>query len=237
MSEQSHPDLTCHVVQAKRGPLNLSRKPKWHETVIQALLLGCGLLSIFTTLGIILVLGNESIAFFTRDQWVNTNRAILNDMDVGATSVTVEEGKALEAIEAGSVIRIGQEVMEVVEFHHNRVEIDVLGTGGGFDRWCASDADLAKDKADRPHIVSASRAAKAEEIEVCADAGIWPIAFRVGTDALAITVSADNDFLSRVELPGIATDLRWGGDLVAGAGGMAGGADPTGHPGPEQRQF
>ncbi len=198
MSDLDHPDLTRHLVETNSGNLNLKHKFKWHEAVIQVSLFACGLLSIFTTLGIILVLGNESISFFTRDQWVNTNRAILSDMDDRAGSVRVQPGKALESIENGGAIRIGQEVMEVIKFQNNQVEIDVLGTGGGFDRWCASEQDLAAAQAPRPHIVNASRPVKAGEIETCAGAGITPIPFLVGADALAITVSSDNDFITEL---------------------------------------
>ena len=196
MRDLNHPDLTRRLVRTDSGPLTLRRKFKWHEAVIQISLFACGLLSIFTTLGIILVLGNESISFFTRDQWVNTNRAILSDMDDRANSVTIQPGKALESIVEGGAIRIGQEVMEVVEFHNNRVKIDVLGTGGGFDRFCASDQALAEGQALRPHMVNASRPVTVDEVEACADVGITPIPFRVGTDALAIIVSSDNDFIS-----------------------------------------
>ena len=159
-------------------------------------LLACGLLSIFTTIGIILVLGNESVSFFTRDQWVNTNRAILSDMDESSAVFKVEPGNALESIEVGGTIRVGQEVMEVVEFHNNRFEVDVLGTGGVFNSFCASDAELAEIGEERPLLVNASRPAKQEEVDACATVGIEPLAFRVGTDALAIVVSADNDFIT-----------------------------------------
>ena len=184
-----------NLVQQNTGLLNLKRKIKPHELVIQAGLFACGLLSIFTTLGIILVLGNESISFFTRDQWVNTNRAILSDMDETATAFDVQPGNALEDIQAGDSIRIGQEVMEVAAFQNNRLTIDVLGTGGGFERWCAADETLAEIDAPRPMMINASRSIKQYEIDRCADVGINPLPFPVGADALAIAVSSDNDFL------------------------------------------
>ena len=156
--------MSQHLVQTDNGPLNLRRKLKWHEVVIQVGLFACGLLSIFTTIGIILVLGNESIAFFTRDQWVNTNRAILSDMDDSTTAFSVEPGKALASIAEGGIIRIGQEVMEVVGFQNNRMQIEVVGTGGGFERWCATDAVLAEKEETRPQIVNAGRPVKQDEI-------------------------------------------------------------------------
>ena len=184
-----------HLVRQNTGLLNLKRKIKPHELVIQAGLFACGLLSIFTTLGIILVLGNESIAFFTRDQWVNTNRAILSDMDETATAFAVQPGNALEDIQAGDSIRIGQEVMEVAAFQNNRLRLDVSGAGGGFERFCAADETLDKIDAPRPMIINASRPMKPHEIDRCAAVGISPIPFPVGADALAIAVSSDNDFL------------------------------------------
>ncbi len=195
MSESQQPDLTLHLVQRKTRRLDLRHRFKPHEVVIQFCLLVCGMLSIFTTFGIILVLGNESIAFFTRDQWVNSNRAILSDMDERSAAFTIEPGKALEAITVGGAIRIGQEVLEVVEFHNNQFEIDALGTSGGFRRFCASETDLAESSQQRPLIVNASRPIKPEESAACAKVGINPLEFRVGADALAIVVSADNDFV------------------------------------------
>ena len=198
MSDQQQPDLTHHLVQSGRGPLNLTHKFKLHEAAIQVSLFACGLLSIFTTLGIILVLGNESIAFFTRDQWVNSNRPILSDMDDQTTIFTVEPGKALEAVEESGIIRVGQEVMDVLEFQNNQIDIDVVGTGGGFKRWCALDVELVELGVKRPQIVNASRPVKQSEIDRCRSVGIKPLGFRVGTDALAITVSADNNFITEL---------------------------------------
>lgn len=187
-----------HLVHSDQRPLNLTHQFKPHEAAIQVGLFACGLLSIFTTLGIILVLGNESIAFFTRDQWVNSNRPILRDMDEKTTIFAVEPGKALDAVEESGVIRVGQEIMDVLEFQNNQFDIAVAGTGGGFKRWCALDVELAELGVKRPQIVNASRPAKQSEIDRCRSVGINPLALRVGRDALAIAVSADNDFISEL---------------------------------------
>lgn len=194
----SKPQQPAHPPQLAQNPLNLRHKFKLHEAAIQAGLLACGLLSIFTTLGIILVLGNESIAFFTRDQWVNSNRSILSHMDEQTTIFTVEPGKALAAVEESGAIRVGQEVMDVVEFQNNQIDIAVIGTGGGFKRFCALDVELAELGVKRPQIVNASRPVRQSEIDRCRSVGIRPVPFRVGADALAIAVSADNDFISEL---------------------------------------
>ena len=45
-------------------PLDLSRKPRVTESLIQGFLFLCGAISILTTLGIVYVLGRESLLFF-----------------------------------------------------------------------------------------------------------------------------------------------------------------------------
>ena len=66
------------------------------------------------------------------------------------------------------------------------VTIDSIGSGAGFSRFCeAGETDIA----------NASRAIKDTEIESCQAIGREPIEFRVGTDALAVVVSQENDFL------------------------------------------
>lgn len=122
MSEQFTTDIPKRIVRTKRKSTDLHHRFKGHEVLIQGFLFACGALSIFTTLGIIFVLGNESIAFFTGDQWVNTNRTLLVDIDEDATEFTVEAG--IENAEAGDLLRIGQEVMEVVEFQNNTIKMD-----------------------------------------------------------------------------------------------------------------
>ncbi len=219
MPEHKQPPTKRHLVQAERGLTDLRRKLRVHELAIQLALLACGMVSIFTTLGIILVLGNESIAFFTRDQWVNSNRALLSAMDDASTAFRVQPGKALEALEAGGIIRIGQEVMQIRAFQNNRVDIEVTGTGGGFKRFCASDAALAEAGQARPQIVNASRSITASEIDACAAVGLSPLGLHVGTDALAITVSADNDFINALsfdELRRVFSDAETWSDLRPG---------------------
>lgn len=196
MSEKQLSETSRGLVKSKTKSVNLSRKVKGHEILIQGFLFFCGVLSIFTTLGIIFVLGNESISFFTRDQWVNTNRALLEDINEDTTQFRVAAG--IEAVEEGHLLRIGQEVMEVVEFQNNTIEIESIGTGGGFRQWCATDEDLAEQEIVRPQIANASRPITEDETKQCAEVGIAPIPFRVGTDALAVVVSSKNEFITDI---------------------------------------
>lgn len=85
------------------------------------------------------------------------------------------------------------------------VTIDSIGTGGGFERFCQTgETDIA----------NASRAIKDSEAESCVAINRNPVAFRVGTDALAIVVSAENDFLTDVTLDDLnkifsSTAVKW----------------------------
>lgn len=46
-------------------PVDLRKRPRIGETIIQTILFICGFISIFTTLGIVFVLGRESLLFFS----------------------------------------------------------------------------------------------------------------------------------------------------------------------------
>ena len=70
-----------------------------------------------------------------------------------------------------------------------------IGSGAGFERFCVE---------GETDISNASRAIKDSERESCAEIGRDPIEFRVGTDALAVTVSAENDFVSDVTMEELA---------------------------------
>jgi phosphate transport system permease protein len=67
--ESTRATLVSGAASSRRGHA-LSHKPRPGEAVIQALLFFCGALSVFVTVGIVVVLGRESILFF-RDDAVN----------------------------------------------------------------------------------------------------------------------------------------------------------------------
>jgi phosphate transport system substrate-binding protein len=69
------------------------------------------------------------------------------------------------------------------------------GTGAGFERFCAGEIDFS----------NASRPISQEEIDDCAANNLNPVAFRVGTDALAVVVSAANDFVDSLTVEQLAT--------------------------------
>ena len=75
------------------------------------------------------------------------------------------------------------------------ITVDSIGSGAGFERFCvAGETDIA----------NASRAIHEDEIASCESIGRTPIEFRVGTDALAIVVSNENDFLTDITIEQLA---------------------------------
>ena len=81
------------------------------------------------------------------------------------------------------------------EGYAGNITIDSIGTGAGFERFC---------KAGETDVANASRAIKESEVESCKAIGRQPIEFRVGTDALAVVVSPENDFLTNVTIEQLA---------------------------------
>ena len=81
------------------------------------------------------------------------------------------------------------------EGYGDLITIDSIGSGAGFERFCvAGETDIS----------NASRPIKDSEVESCQAIGREPIEFRVGTDALAVTVSAENDFVTDVTMEELA---------------------------------
>ncbi|MCL5428436.1 MAG: phosphate ABC transporter substrate-binding protein PstS family protein [Chloroflexi bacterium] len=75
------------------------------------------------------------------------------------------------------------------------ITVDSIGSGAGLERFCV---------AGKTDIANASRAIHEDEIASCESIGRTPIEFRVGTDALAIVVSNENDFLTDITMEQLA---------------------------------
>ena len=70
-----------------------------------------------------------------------------------------------------------------------QITIDSIGSGAGFERFCdTGETDVS----------NASRPIKDSEVESCRSIGREPIEFRVGTDALAVTISPSNTFATDI---------------------------------------
>lgn len=71
------------------------------------------------------------------------------------------------------------------------IVVESTGTGGGFESFCHGDA---------VDIVDASRPIDETEMAQCQATGRQPVAFQVGTDAIAVVVSDQNTFVDDVTL-------------------------------------
>ena len=106
-----------------------------------------------------------------------------------------------DIVTAGSstVFPLSERMAEVFknEGFTSNITIDSIGTGGGFERFC---------KTGETDIANASRKIKDSEKESCAALATPrdPLAFRVGTDAIALVVNKDNAFLKDVTLEQLA---------------------------------
>jgi phosphate transport system substrate-binding protein len=75
------------------------------------------------------------------------------------------------------------------------ITVDSIGSGAGFERFCVNaETDIS----------NASRPINQEEIDACRGNGLEPAEFYIGIDALAIAVSAENDFLTGLTLEQLA---------------------------------
>jgi len=81
------------------------------------------------------------------------------------------------------------------EGYGDSITIDSIGSGAGFERFCV---------AGESDVTNASRAIKDKEVASCEEIGRTPIEFRVGTDALAVVVSQENEFATEATMAEVA---------------------------------
>ena len=81
------------------------------------------------------------------------------------------------------------------EGYSGLITVDSIGSGAGFERFCV---------AGESDITNASRPIRDAEVESCESIGRAPIEFRVGTDALAVTVSPGNTFAADLTIDELA---------------------------------
>lgn len=123
------------------------------------------------------------------------------------TTAPAEDPLAMYAPDAvsGDIITAGSStVFPLTERMKQRFEeegfsgnltVDSIGSGAGIERFCvAGETDIA----------NSSRKMKDSEVESCKGIGRTVTEFQVGIDALAVTVSAENDFVTDVTLEELA---------------------------------
>lgn len=114
------------------GTPSLFRRNRPFEGAIQTVLFATAIISVFTTLAILVVLGSEALRFFTRYGWVNTNHQLAAPLDAYDTEISISASGRTLAMD--NILRIGEEemrVVEVVDAETLRVERAVEGTLAG----------------------------------------------------------------------------------------------------------
>ena len=165
-------------------------------------------LYIYTSAGI--MEEKPQVAAFVEYYLANVNRIIeevgyfpVSQADIDAGAQTVSEatkeaeltGDSSQQIRtAGSSTVAPVTIALAEEFrsagHSGEIEVDVVGTTAGFQRFCV-DKDI--------DVANASRAMNRLEMEVCRKTfRESPLELRVGTDAIAVVVSHENDFLTEL---------------------------------------
>ncbi len=93
--------------------LALKKKPRLGESIIQGFLLLCGVLSIITTVGIVVILGNESLNFFRNTLWEDTNKHVVAAVANDTARLQISESG--NQLSVGDIVRLGGEKGEQME--------------------------------------------------------------------------------------------------------------------------
>ena len=116
-------DVVPRVTSKADAPaIDLRRRPRVKESLIQGFLFLCGAISILTTLGIVYELSKESLSFFTRQLWEDTNKRLAMNVDATTTALDLSEGGRY--LREEEVIRVGKEAMRVVAVQEGGVIVE-----------------------------------------------------------------------------------------------------------------
>lgn len=122
-NEISTPVVEREVIASSfRRSNDLSKRRRWGEFIIQALLFLSGAISILTTVGIVYELGKESLVFFTRQNWEQTNRTLKSSISASDTDFDV--GTSGFTLRKGDTIRVGTEVMEILSITEGSITVE-----------------------------------------------------------------------------------------------------------------
>lgn len=80
MAEQSQAVTGTVGREQVAAPPNLARKVRWNEALIQGFLFFCGAISIISTIGIVIILGQEALRFFTTSAIQDVNKTLTADI-------------------------------------------------------------------------------------------------------------------------------------------------------------
>lgn len=99
--------------QLSSGAANLHKRRHVGESFIQSILFLCGAISILTTIGIVIVLGNESLRFFLDWGWLNSNNTLVEAITETDTTLHLSSGG--QGFTIDQVIKLDSEIMRVAD--------------------------------------------------------------------------------------------------------------------------
>lgn len=105
------PITTARHIRTRVDERGLLKHPQPGEDAMRILMFVCGVVSILTTIGIVLVLGNEALRFFASRGYLNTNKRIVEAIGIEDRTLALTTGGA--TLQPGQVIKIGDELMLV----------------------------------------------------------------------------------------------------------------------------
>jgi phosphate transport system permease protein len=108
--------------QAKETQIDLRRRPRPAERLIQGFLFLCGAVSILTTVGIVYELTKESLSFFARQLWEDTNKRLVVEIDSEAIRLDLSAGG--RPIKEAEIVRIGDEAMLVISVQGDTITVE-----------------------------------------------------------------------------------------------------------------
>ncbi|GAB4511285.1 MAG: hypothetical protein OHK0046_09170 [Anaerolineae bacterium] len=120
------------IERVKGAAEGLDRRARPVETIVRALLLFCGVVSIFTTIGIVLVLGVDAFGFFGSRAWVLAKAPVADPEPSAVLAETVTTGdRTLRLTFEGDrvpfnnnqFIQIGDETLRVVDRGRQTVDV------------------------------------------------------------------------------------------------------------------
>lgn len=121
ITSESSPEIETTTEQIAAA---LRKKPSFGEGIIQTFLFLAGAISILTTIGIVYVLGTESINFFTQLSWEETNKQL--ETPISATDTTIIVSQGGRSIKEGQLIRLGksEEYLTVITVNGQTISVE-----------------------------------------------------------------------------------------------------------------
>ena len=105
-------------------------------------------------------------------------------------NVSSTQNPAIDIDGSSTVYPITEAIVDSYKAQKEQADInlDVSGTGGGFDKFCQGETD----------ITNASRPISASEMDTCRESGVAYIELPIAFDALTVVVNKDNDWIDSI---------------------------------------